>query len=63
MRGLEVYRFPKLWKKLIDNAMACNFSWDKTAKEYEKLYRRALKIRRQFVKDNPHLSRYPTLLK
>ncbi|MFH1280328.1 MAG: glycogen/starch synthase [Candidatus Beckwithbacteria bacterium] len=63
VRGLEVYRFPKLWKKLIDNAMASNFSWDKAAKEYEKLYRRVLKLRREFVKDNPHLSRYPSLLK
>lgn len=60
-RGLEIYRFGQVWKKLVDNAMASNFSWDKAANEYEKLYKRVLKIRRQFVKHNPHLSHYPSL--
>ena len=61
VRGIQLYHVPHVWRKLIDNAMAGNFSWDKAAAEYENLYRRVLKLRRQFIKDNPHPSVQPTL--
>jgi starch synthase len=33
-----VYKQPRLWQKLMRNAMACDFSWRRAAREYEKLY-------------------------
>ena len=37
-RALELYRKPDQWRRLIRNAMSCDFSWDRSAKEYEALY-------------------------
>ncbi len=37
-RALSVYRDDGLFPKLIGNAMACDFSWIRSAREYEKLY-------------------------
>lgn len=42
IRALEVYKNPALWRKLQINAMKTDFSWGHSAKEYEKLYLRAL---------------------
>lgn len=41
--ALQVHATPDLWSKLVQNAMACDFSWDHTAAEYQKLYKRLLK--------------------
>jgi starch synthase len=35
-----------LWSKLVQNAMACDFSWDRSARQYQELYRRAVQRRR-----------------
>jgi len=40
--ALEIYHSKKDWKKLVSNAMSEDFSWDKSAKEYEKLYQKSL---------------------
>jgi len=61
VRGVQLYHVPHVWRKLIENAMGGNFSWDKAATEYGNLYQRILRLRRQFVKDNPHLAHQPTL--
>ncbi|MFA5776768.1 MAG: glycogen/starch synthase [Patescibacteria group bacterium] len=45
IRALEVYKNKQLWKKLQLNAMRADFSWGYSAKEYEKLYLRALEIK------------------
>lgn len=37
-RALCVYHEPDTWKKLVVGAMKCNFSWEKSAKEYRELY-------------------------
>jgi len=37
-QAVAVYRQPKLWERLMRNAMACDFSWHAPAKEYVKLY-------------------------
>jgi starch synthase len=37
--AVALYRQPDLWRRLIENAMACDFSWSRSAKEYEALYR------------------------
>lgn len=39
VRGaLGIYKEPKQWQRLMRNAMACDFSWQRGAQEYEKLY-------------------------
>jgi len=45
VRALEIYRNDKLWRKLQVNAMLTDFSWDYSAREYEKLYMRAISLR------------------
>ncbi|MCA1668392.1 MAG: glycogen synthase [Thermomicrobia bacterium] len=40
-RALEVYRDPAAWDVLIANAMARDFSWAASARQYTALYRRA----------------------
>jgi starch synthase len=45
-RGLDVYANSSAWKQLVTNAMACDFSWDRSARAYEKLYK-------QLIKKNP----------
>lgn len=37
--ALQIYAIPDVWSTLVKNAMACDFSWDHTAIEYEKLYK------------------------
>lgn len=49
VRGIQLYHVPYVWRKLIENAMAGNFSWDKAAVEYENLYKRVLKLRRKSI--------------
>jgi starch synthase len=39
-RAVAVYRDKEKWQVLIKNAMACDFSWDKSAAEYLSLYKR-----------------------
>jgi starch synthase len=43
IRALAAYREPGLWRQLIRNAMAEDFSWQNSAKEYVALYRKAAK--------------------
>jgi starch synthase len=38
-RAVAVFGNDKAWRRLIANAMACDFSWDKSAAEYLSLYR------------------------
>jgi starch synthase len=44
-RALEAYRTPKLWQRLIQNAMGADFSWDRSAQAYAELYRRIVNVR------------------
>jgi starch synthase len=44
-RAASAYRQPAGWKALVRNAMAEDFSWDASAREYATLYRRAIKAR------------------
>ena len=44
-RAAATYRQPALWKALVRNAMAEDFSWDASAREYVTLYRKALRAR------------------
>jgi len=40
--ALQAYHHKKTWKALMLRGMAADFSWDFSAKEYEKLYQKAL---------------------
>lgn len=42
VRALEIYQNKSAWKKLQKNALKADFSWEYSAKEYEKLYEIAL---------------------
>ncbi len=41
-RALAVYVNKKLWRQVIANGMKCDFSWEKSAKEYLELYRKVV---------------------
>jgi len=42
IRAFETYRYPQIWQGIQERAMAANFSWEKSANEYVKLFERAL---------------------
>ena len=42
-RALEVYSNSRKWKHLMQNGMKQDFSWEHSAKEYEKVYRKAMR--------------------
>jgi starch synthase len=41
-RALKVFAKPTKWKRLVQNAMKCDFSWSRSAEEYQELYRKLL---------------------
>jgi starch synthase len=43
--AVALYRQPNQWRRLVRNGMACDFSWDRSAKEYEALYQQILSRR------------------
>ena len=40
-QALALYPEKALWPRLITNAMTADFTWDRSAREYEQIYRRA----------------------
>ncbi len=48
-RAVKIYQNNKHWMQLIKNGIACDFSWSVSAKQYVKLYRKALKKERKEV--------------
>jgi starch synthase len=38
-KAIEAYGDKKLWKKIMQNGMAQDFSWSASAKAYQKLYK------------------------
>lgn len=47
IRASELYRQKKEWEKLMKRAMAKDFSWEKSAKEYVKLFEMALRFHQE----------------
>jgi starch synthase len=45
-RAVMTYGAGPLWSQLVQNAMASDFSWDRSAREYGSLYQRAIQRRR-----------------
>lgn len=42
-RALDCYKQPDLWKKMQQNAMSQDFSWEKSAEQYEEIYQKILR--------------------
>ncbi len=42
-RAVAVYNDPKKWQALMKSGMSRDFSWEHSAKEYVKVYRKAMK--------------------
>ncbi len=40
--AIEIYKTKELWHTLLENALMCDYSWKKPAREYEKLYLKVL---------------------
>lgn len=47
VRAMENYKHPKIWRAIQKRAMSADFSWSKSAKEYVKLFSRAMEFHRQ----------------
>jgi starch synthase len=45
-RALAAYRQPRIWRKLQRNGMTQDFSWNRSAAEYLKVYKKAMAARR-----------------
>ena len=45
-RAIESFNNKNLWSKMVETAMRRDFSWDKSAAEYVKLYRKAIALRK-----------------
>ncbi|PIS23407.1 starch synthase [candidate division WWE3 bacterium CG08_land_8_20_14_0_20_40_13] len=45
VRALETYKYKKVWKKIIANAMKSDFSWKNSAQKYADLYNALLRSR------------------
>lgn len=46
VRAYEVFQSKEVWRKLVLRAMEADFSWEHSAREYEKLYINAIQFRR-----------------
>jgi len=44
LRALACYKLPDAWKKMQQNAMSQDFSWEKSAERYEEIYNGIVKI-------------------
>lgn len=49
VRALEVYRNKDLWRQIQKNAMRKDFSWEYSAKEYEKLYEKTIAFKNKKI--------------
>ena len=45
-RACEAYSDRDAWKKIVRRGMAADFSWSRSARQYEDVYRRALEVKR-----------------
>lgn len=47
VQALETYKYKEAWTNIQERAMAANFSWDKSAKEYVDLFKKAIAFNNQ----------------
>jgi starch synthase len=43
-RAMKAYRSSRTWLAMQKRAMAAQFTWERSAREYEKLYRKAIRL-------------------
>lgn len=54
---IEAYALSRqatVWKRLVQNCMHCDFSWNHVAGEYVDLYKDAITERKRAIKQSPH---------
>jgi starch synthase len=56
VRAMETYKNQSIWKKIIRQAMAQDFSWDSSAEKYMDLYERATDFRKTSLLPNPPMA-------
>ncbi|MDO8657353.1 MAG: glycosyltransferase, partial [Candidatus Levybacteria bacterium] len=54
IEALTTYKNKTLWRKLINNCMLCDFSWEHSAKEYSQWYEKVIEERRRATGFTPH---------
>jgi starch synthase len=52
--ALTIYGQPELWKKLVANCLASDFSWNHSAREYQKWYQGIIEERKRATSVTPH---------
>jgi starch synthase len=55
VRALETYKHGDEWSSLVKRAMGQDFSWTKSAREYMKMYERAIELRKQQAQAKSHI--------
>jgi starch synthase len=45
-KAIECYKNPAVWRRIMHNGLAADFSWEHAAKRYKKLYQKSLQIKR-----------------
>ncbi len=51
IRAIEIYKFQKIWQGIQKRAMSSDFTWEKSAREYEKLFEKAAGFHAQSAKE------------
>jgi starch synthase len=54
IEALTIYNQPNIWKKLVYNCLIGDYSWDHSAKEYEKWYEHILEEKKRATSITPH---------
>lgn len=53
VRAIETFKNPVRWKKIVQRSMSVDFSWNKSAEKYLKLYQKAREYRSEAISINP----------
>jgi starch synthase len=47
VRAVETYKYKEQWHNIIRRGITADFSWERAARQYEELYRRAQSVHEQ----------------
>lgn len=61
IRAITIFEQPKLWDKLVKNCLKANYSWERSAKEYSKWYKKLTIEKKRASKAAPHPAYAPTV--
>lgn len=54
IEALTYFKQPALWKRIMENGMKSDFSWEHAAKLYEQWYRKTAALHRRAIGSKPH---------